>query len=116
MARQKPAERDLKKVELWNVDEELKPYGRNRLAKSQAEGKYMGIIMFLNDNGMFKKKRRVVDKTGKLLIRRVFVGDLTDEGFEFVKAVLDPWFSSKIAAKDPTNTALLERYLKKMRG
>jgi hypothetical protein len=116
MASREPDEMDLKKVELWNVDESLEPYGRNRLARSQVENKYTGIIKFLNDNGMFKKKRRVVDASGNLLIRRVFVGDLTDEGFRFVKAVLKPWFRSKTAAENPTNTALLEKYLKKVRG
>ena|SRR5262249_10676327 len=116
MAKKLATRSELKDVELWNVDEALEPYGRNRVAKSQTEGKYTGIIKFLNEHGMFSKKRRVVDANGRLLIRQVFVGDLTDEGLSFVRKVLKPWFSSKTAAKDPTNTAILEKHLKKMRG
>ena len=116
MAKQKPEEKKSKEVAFWDVDEGLIPYGRNRLAKSQAEGKYMGIIKFLSDNGMFKKKRRAVDANGKLLIRQVFAIDLTDEGISFVKASHKAWFGSKASAKDPSNTALLEKYLKKVRG
>ncbi|WP_152562753.1 hypothetical protein [Caballeronia grimmiae] len=116
MASQDSEEMDLKKVELWNVDESLESYGANRMARSQVENKYKGLIKFLNENGMFKKKRRVVDASGKLLVRQVFVGDLTDEGFRFVKEVLKPWLRSKTAAENPANTAILEKYLKKVRG
>jgi hypothetical protein len=116
MPKKLPTRRELKDVELWNVDEALEPYGRNRVAKSQTEGKYTAIIKFLNEHGMFRKKRRVVDAKGKLLIRQVFVGELTDEGLSFVRKVLKPWFSSKTAAEDPTNTAILEKHLKSMRG
>lgn len=115
MAIREPEEKKLKKVPFWDVDEDVKPYGRNRLARSQSEGKYTGMIKFLSDNGMFKKKRRAVDANGKLLIRQVFGSDLTDEGIAFVRAAHKSWFSSKTAAKDPTNTALLEKYLRQVR-
>ena len=109
-------ERESKEVAFWDVDEDIKPYGRDRLAKSQAEGKYMGIIKFLSDNGMFKKKRRAVDEHGKLLVRQVFASDLTEEGISFVRAAHSAWFASKTAAKNPENTALLEKYLKQVRS
>ena len=116
-----PKERAQKKEEiedvvLWNVDRTLRRYGGDRQLKGQAEGLYTGITKFLNDNGMFKKKRRAVDARGKLLIREISVGDLTDEGFEFLKKVMKPWFNSKAAAKDPTKTAILEKHLKQVRG
>lgn len=116
MASREPEKEESKEVAFWDVDEDIKPYGRNRLAKNQAEGKYMGIIKFLSDNGLLRKKRRAVNANGKLLIRQVFASDLTDEGISFVKAAHKPWFSSKTAAENPNNTALLEKYLKKLRG
>ncbi|SFN87705.1 hypothetical protein SAMN05216386_2049 [Nitrosospira briensis] len=106
---------DIEDVEIWNVDETLKCYGRDRLLRSQAEGQFTAIIKFLSDNGMFKEKRQAIDENGKLLIRRVLVRDLTDEGFSFVKAVLKPWFGSKATARDPSNTTILEKYLKEVR-
>jgi hypothetical protein len=108
MATRKPKVKKEKEVAFWDVDEDLKPYGNNRVARSQSEGKYTGIIKFLSDKGMFKKKRRAVDANGKLLIRRVFESELTDEGIAFVIAAHRSWFRSKAAAKDPTNTAMLE--------
>lgn len=115
MAKQAPKAKT-KEVAFWDVDEDLKPYGRDRLLKGQAEGQYTGIIKFLSDKGMFKKKRRAVDANGKLLIRQVFASDLTEEGIAFVKAAHKAWFGSKASAKDPSNTALLEKYLKQVRG
>ncbi len=113
----KPVPKEQRKpIAFWDVDQDLKPYARDKLLKSQAEGQYTAIIKFLNDNGMFKKKRRAVDANGKLLIRRVFGQDLTPEGIAFVKAAHKAWFGSKASAKDPSNTALLERYLKQVRG
>jgi hypothetical protein len=103
-------------VAFWDVDEDLKPYGRDRLLRSQAEGQYTAIIKFISDNGLFKKKRRAVDASGKLLIRQVFASDLTSEGIEFVKAAHRPWFRSAATAKDPTKTTILEKYLKQVRG
>lgn len=113
---QQPEEEEFDEVAFWDVDEDLKPYGRDRLLRSQAEGQYPAIIKFLSDNGMFKKERRAVDANGKLLIRQVFARDLTDEGIAFVKAAHKAWFGSKASARDPSNTALLEKYLKKVRG
>ena len=116
MAKQEPKGEKKKAVPFWDVDETLKAYGRDRVLRSQAEGQYTGIIKFLSDNGMFKKKRRAVDANGRLLIRQVFGSDLTDEGVKFVRAAHKPWFRSKVSATDPSNTKLLEKYLKQVRG
>jgi hypothetical protein len=116
MAKQPPQVKKTKAIAFWDVDEDLKPYGRDKLLKSQAEGQYTAIIKFLSDNGMFKTKRRAVDANGKLLIRRVFGQDLTPEGIAFVKAAHKTWFRSKASAKNPSNTSLLEKYLKQVRG
>jgi hypothetical protein len=111
-----PGEKKPKEIAFWEVDEDLKPYRRDKLLKSQAERQYTGIIKFLSDNGMFKRKRRAVDLHGKLLIRQVFASDLTDEGIEFVKIAHRPWFRSKAAGENPTNIKMLEKFLKTMRG
>ena len=116
MAEQVPKEKKIKEIAFWDVDEDLKPYSRDKVLKGQAAGQYTAIIKFLSDNEMFKKKRSAVDANGKLLIRQVFAGDLTDEGIAFVKAAHSAWFESKASAKDPSNTALLEKYLGKVRG
>lgn len=104
-----------KEIAFWDVERDLKPYGRDRVLRGQAEGQYTAIIKFLGDNGMFKKKRRTVDASGKLLIRRVFASDLTDVGIAFVKAAHRAWFRSKASAKDPSDTALLQKYLEQVR-
>src|ERR1051325_1406051 len=105
----KPARKDrrIKAIAFWDVDRDLKPYARDKLLKSQAEGQYTAIIRFLSDNGLFKKKRRAVDANGRLLIRRVFGRDLTERGIAFVRAAHEAWFRSKASARDPSNTALL---------
>lgn len=102
-------------IAIWDVDEDLKPYGRDRELKKAAENQYTGIIKFMSENGLFRKKRRAVDGEGKLLIRRVFDADLTEEGQAFVRLTIKPWFRSKASAKDPSNTAILEKYLKELR-
>ena len=111
MSSRKPAERAF-----WNVDESLRPYARDKELRRQVEGQYTGIIKFMSDNGLFKKRRRAVDEKGRLLIRQVFASDVTEEGIAFVKAAYRPWLRSKASAKDPSNTALLQKYLKKTRG
>jgi hypothetical protein len=116
MAKKLAKKKTTKGIPFWDVDRDLKPYSRDKLLKSQAEGQYTAIIKFLSDHGMFKKKRQAVDANGKLLIRRVFGQDLTPEGIAFVKVAHKPWFSSKTSAKDPSNTALLEKYLAQVRG
>ena len=116
MAKQAPKDERVKRIAFWDVDRDLMPYSRDKLLKSQAEGQYTAIIKFLSDHGMFKKKRRAVDANGKLLIRQVFGSDLTDEGIEFVKAAHKSWFRSTASAKNPSNTALLVKYLKQVRG
>lgn len=103
-------------IAIWDVDEVLQAYGRDRELRRMAEGQYTGIIKFLADNGMFKKKRRAVDASGKLLIRQVFDADLTTEGQAFVRLTIKPWFRSKKSAKDPTDTSILETYLAKLRA
>ena len=106
---------DDENIAIWDVDEDLKPYGRDRELRKAAEGQYTGIIKFMSDNGLFKKKRRAVDADGKLLIRQVFDADLTEQGRAFVRLTIKPWFKSKVSAKDPGNTAILEKYLKELR-
>lgn len=105
----------LERIAIWDVDETLKAYGRDRELKAMAEGQYTGIIKFMSDNGLFTKKRRAVDGDGKLSIRKVFDHDLTEEGRKFVRLTLKPWFRSKASAKDPSNTAILEKHLKELR-
>lgn len=107
---------DDENIAIWDVDEDLKAYGRDRELRKMAEGQYTGIIKFMSENGLFKKKRRAVDAAGVLLIREVFDRDLTDEGKTFVRATIKPWFRSKTSAKDPSNTAILEKHLKALRG
>ena len=106
---------DDENIAIWDVDEDLKAYGRDRELRKMAEGQYTGIIKFMSDNGLFKTKRRAVDAEGKLLIREVFDRDLTEEGQKFVRATIKPWFRSKTSAKDPTNTSILEKHLKELR-
>ena len=106
---------DTAPIAIWDVDEVLEAYGRDRALRRMAEGQYTGIIRFLADNGMFKKKRRAVDASGKLLIRQVFDADLTTEGQAFVRLTIKPWFRSKKSAKDPTDTAILQTYLARVR-
>jgi hypothetical protein len=120
MASKKPVQHDdededFGDIAIWDVDEDLKPYGRDRVLRSMAEGQYTAIIKFISDNGMFKKKRKAVDASGKLLIRQVFDNDLTEEGKAFVRLTIKPWFRSRVSAKDPGNTAILEKYLKEVR-
>jgi hypothetical protein len=102
-------------IAIWDVDETLEAYGRDRALKAIVEGQYTGIIRFMSDNGLFEKKRRAVDAAGKLLIRQVFDRDLTKEGQKFVRLTIKPWFRSKTSAKDPSNTAILEKHLAKLR-
>lgn len=103
-------------IAIWDVDEDLKAYGRDRELRAMAEGQYTGIITFMSEHGLFRKQRRAVDARGKLVLRQVFDRDLTEEGQNFVRATIKPWFRSKTSAKDPTNTAILEKHLRKIRG
>jgi hypothetical protein len=116
MEKQENKRESAQKIPFWDLDRDLKPYSRDKELKRQAEGQYTAIIKFISDNDMFKKKRRAVDADGRLLIRQVFGIDLTDEGVKFVRAAHKAWFRSKASAKDPSNTKLLEKYLKQVRG
>jgi hypothetical protein len=102
-------------IAIWDVDEDLKSYRREPELRRSVEGQYTGIIKFMSDNGLFKKKRPAVDAGGKLLIRQVYDRDLTDLGQAFVRLAIKPWFRSKTSAQDPGNTRLLEKYLRQLK-
>lgn len=104
-----------KEISFWNVDETLKSYKGEPDLKKQAEGQYTGIINFMNENGLFKKKRKTVNAKGELAVREVFASDLTEEGIAFVRVAHSAWFNSKASAKNSTNVKLLEKYLKQVR-
>lgn len=111
MKKSTPAE-----IPFWDIDEDLKAYSREPVLRKMAEGQLIGIIDFINENGLFKKKRKSYDASGKFLIRQLFASELTEEGIAFVKSAAKPWFRSKTSAKDPDNRQLLEKYLKLVRN
>lgn len=105
-----------KEIPFWDIDEDLKAYGRDKVLRKMAEGQFIGILDFINENGLFKKKKNAYDASGNFLIRQLFASELTEEGILFVRAAHIAWFRSKASAKDPTNRKLLEKYLNQIRG
>lgn len=101
---------------LWDVDEELKPYRGVPDMKKMVEGQYTGFIRFMAEHGLFTTSSAVVDKSGKLTQRIIYLDELTKEGFEFVKLAENAWLKSKASAKDPSKTTLLDKKLAELRG
>jgi hypothetical protein len=102
-------------TEVWDLDGILPSYREVPGLRQQVINAHASIAKFMDDNGLFRKKRRVFDAKGKLLVRSVFVNDLTSEGLRFVKVAADSWFGSKASNEYPANTQLLEKHLKSVR-
>lgn len=92
------------------------PYGNEKLLESIAQGQYIAIVSFINDNNLYKKKKRAYNAKGKFLLFELYSEDLTAQGQAFVKLAAEPWFRSRASAKDPGNIELLEKYLKQVRA
>lgn len=103
-------------VPFWDVDEDLKPYGKDKQARAAALRRYTAIIKFLADHGMFKDKKPAANDKGELVRRQVWGRDLTDEGVQFVRSAAKPWFSSKSSGGDPPKATILEEHLARVRG
>jgi len=102
-------------IDPWDLDGRLAKQ-RDAVMRHLAELHYASAVQFLSDNGLLKRKRRVVDKDGTPVLRRVRSKDLTTEGVVFAAAAGKTWFQSKRAFMHPKNTTVLRRLLEKQRN
>jgi hypothetical protein len=102
-------------TELWNLDGILPSYSEVPDLRQNVINAYTGIAKFMSDNGLFKTKRKVLGPKGELLVRRVFVNDLTSEGVRFARLAEFSWFASKASNSYPANSQLLEKHLRSVR-
>lgn len=107
-------------IDPWDLDQRLaaRRYGdkiAGAVMRHLAERHYAAAVRFLSEHGLLKSKRRVVDRDGVLVLRRVTSEDLTPEGVAFAAAASKTWFESERAFMHPENTAPLARLLAKLR-
>lgn len=102
-------------IPVWDIDGVLEAYRLTpEKVKQEVEMQYQLLFRFMNDNGMLT--RNIVDKDGKLKVRKLYSKDLNRLGSSFQRQYEVKWLGSNSSSDPVKGPKLLEKYLKELRG